>query len=263
MERPAMKYTVVIPAYQAAATLATVIAAWRTAAAESILVVDDGSTDGSAEVAERAGAKVIRCPGNEGRGAARARGMSETDTPFVLMCDSAQIPGGDFLMPALAHFSDTKVAAVMAYSTQPAPRSFVDRWRGRHLFKLGPPEFNRRALLATGLCVLRREAVDQVGGFDPKLRAGEDADLGRRLLAAGWKVISDPSLCAVNLQRDSAHALLVRYARWNSPEGIRGRAWLRQLAYAVKVMVREDLRSGDPFAALLSLAAPFYQLRRR
>jgi GT2 family glycosyltransferase len=110
---------------------------------------------------------------------------------------------------------------------------------------------------------LRHEAVEQVGGFDPKLRAGEDADLGHRLLEAGWDVISDPALQAICIQRDSAHAVLARYARWNSPNGIRGRAWLRQLAYAIKVMVSEDLRSGDPLAALLSLAVPFYQLRRR
>jgi glycosyltransferase involved in cell wall biosynthesis len=263
MERPVMKYTVVIPVYQAAATLPAVISSWRAVTEEPILVIDDGSTDGTVEIAERAGAKVVRCSGNHGRGSARDRGMRETGTPLVLMCDSAQTPGEEFLPRALSHFADPKVAAVFARSIQPAARSVVDRWRGRHLFKLGSPDFNRRALLSTGLCVLRREAVEQAGGFDPNLRAGEDADLGHRLLEAGWDVIADPALQAVCIQRDSAHAVLARYARWNSPNGIRGRAWLRQCAYALKVMARDDLRSGDPLAALLSLASPFYQLRRR
>lgn len=258
-----MKYTVVIPAYQAAVALPAVIAAWQAVTTESILVIDDGSTDGSAEIAERAGARVIRCIPNAGRGAARQRGMSETLTPLVVMGDSAQIPADDFLSRAVAHFSDAQVGAVFAHITQAASRSFVERWRGRHLFKMGTVEFKRQALLSTSLCVLRREAVEQVGGFDPQLRAGEDAELGRRLLAAGWDVIADPALRATCVQHDSAHALLVRYARWNSPQGLRGRDWLRQMAYAVKVMVREDLRARDPLCALLSLAAPFYQWRRR
>ncbi len=179
------------------------------------------------------------------------------------MNDATMLPVDDFLDRAQVWFMEAKVAAVFARVTQPPPHSVADRWRGRHLFKEEAPPLNRGALLATTLCVLRREAVEQVGGFNAALRSGEDADLGRRLLAAGWEVIGDPGLVAMSLSRESAHALLARYARWNSPNGVRGRAWWRQLSYAVKSMAREDLRAGDPLAAVLSVAAPFYQLRRR
>lgn len=260
-----MKFAVVIPACNAAVTLPEVIAAWRAVAPPppAILVVDDGSTDSSATVVERAGASVVRLPENRGRGAARARGMEETDTPLVLMCDAALLPGEDFVARSLNWFAEPKVAAVFAHVTQAEPRTVVDRWRGRHLFKPAPPELNRRALLATGLCLLRRAAIEEVGGFNAGLRSAEDADLGQRLLAGGWDVVADPALRATSLSRESAHALLGRYARWNSPRGIGGRAWLRQLAYAVKTMARDDLRAGDPLAALLSVASPFYQWRSR
>jgi glycosyltransferase involved in cell wall biosynthesis len=260
-----MNYSVVIPAYQAAKTLSTVIAAWRTMtpAPESILVIDDGSSDGTGLIAEREGVPVVAMPRNSGRGAARARGMEAAQTPLVLMCDTTMIPTEEFVARAIPWFAEAKVVAVIAHITQGASRTFVDRWRGRHLFKPEPPPVNRQALLATGICILRRDAVGQVGGFDAVLRAGEDTDLGRRLLAAGWDVVADPSVRAISLSTESAHALLARYARWNSPHGIRGKDWLRQVAYAVKVMARQDLQAGDPLGVLLSLASPFYQLRCR
>jgi len=243
-----------------------VIAAVRaqTVAPAGLIVVDDGSTDGSAACAAEAGARVVALVANLGRGAARARSLAESDADLLFMCDATMEPALDFLSRALPWFDDPLASAVFGHITQSSARNVAERWRGRHLFKTEPPAAPRcDALLATTACVLRVEAARAVGGFNPELRAGEDADLGRRLLAAGWKVIADPALRALSLRTDSAAEALKRYARWNSPDGLRGRAWWRQLAYAAKVMAVDDFRAGDPLAAFLSMAAPFYQLRRR
>lgn len=259
-----MNLATAIPAYQAATTLPRVVDALRAQASGEILVVDDGSTDGTAVTASQCGARVVTHAKNLGRGAARARIMSETQAPLVLMCDSTLEAAPGFVTGALAWFEEAQVAAVFARFTQAGAHTCADRWRGRHLFKMdAPAALNRCASLITGLCILRRSAVDAVGGFDPARRSDEDTDLGQRLIAGGWQVISDPRLYGCCLTNDTAHRVLCRYARWNSPNGTRGYAWLRQLAYAVKVMAREDLRARDPLAALLSLAAPFYQWRRR
>jgi glycosyltransferase involved in cell wall biosynthesis len=65
----------VIPAYQAAATLSTVL--HETAKHLAVLVVDDGSTDGTAEVAAAAGARVLRQTPNQGKGAALRAGFAQ------------------------------------------------------------------------------------------------------------------------------------------------------------------------------------------
>ena len=262
-----MKLIASIPVFNSAATLPRAIAAVRaqTIAPARLLVVDDGSTDGSASAAaSEGGVSVVNLGANMGRGAARARALAESDSDLLFMCDATLGPAPDFLSRALPWFDDPLVSAAFGHVTQSPPRTVAERWRGRHLFKEPPPVTPRSdSLLATGVCVLRVEAARAVGGFNPALRAGEDADLGRRLLAAGWKVVGDPALQALSLRTDSAGRALERFARWNSPNGLRGRAWWRQLAYAVKVMAVADLRALDPLAACLSIATPFYQLRRR
>lgn len=70
-----MKLVAVIPAYQAAKTIVPVVAATRSIL-ERVVVIDDGSTDGSGDVARQAGATVIRFGANRGKGAALRAGFA-------------------------------------------------------------------------------------------------------------------------------------------------------------------------------------------
>jgi glycosyltransferase involved in cell wall biosynthesis len=71
-----LRVAIVIPAYQAAATIRAIIARTRaTAPAADIIVVDDGSTDGTADEARGKGATLITHPRNRGKGAALRDGI--------------------------------------------------------------------------------------------------------------------------------------------------------------------------------------------
>ena len=84
----ARETTVVIPAFNEAQGIATTVAGLKPQGFAEILVVDDGSTDDTAERAEAAGARVVRHPYNKGNGAAVKTGIREAATPVILLMDA-------------------------------------------------------------------------------------------------------------------------------------------------------------------------------
>jgi glycosyltransferase involved in cell wall biosynthesis len=80
--------SIVIPAMDEAPAIGTVVARLRASARwHEVIVVDDGSTDGTADEAESAGAVVVRHPYNKGNGAAVKTGIRRATAPFVLILD--------------------------------------------------------------------------------------------------------------------------------------------------------------------------------
>lgn len=230
-----------------------------------LFLVDDGSSDGSRAVAEHMGVAVVALERNEGRGVVRAAAMAHAQQELVLSCDATNQLPADFLERALPWFANPRCAAVYGRIWQHQAITLADRWRGRHLFHMQVEmAVQHGALLSTYGCVLRREAVLQVGNFDRTLRHSEDADLGRRLLAAGFDVVFDPSLLVVSGVSNSLGQVLERYWRWHAGpnEAISLRGYIKQIWYAAKVMVVRDLRDGDLLSVPVSLLSPHYQFWR-
>ena len=84
----ASRVSIVIPAYNEAAAIATVVEQLRASASwHEIIVVDDGSGDATASHAESAGARVVRHPYNKGNGAAVKSGIRAATGDYVLIVD--------------------------------------------------------------------------------------------------------------------------------------------------------------------------------
>jgi glycosyltransferase involved in cell wall biosynthesis len=259
-----------VPVYNAAATVLAAVESLRMQepALGEVFAVDDGSTDGGADLVEKAGVRVIRQSANLGRGAARRRAMVEASHEFVLCCDAANVLPADFLTKAMPWFDQSEVAAVYGRISQIPGGNTVRRWRGRHLFKteLGLGPARESETFSTYGAVVRRSAVEEVGNYDPSLRHTEDAELGRRLIRKGWKIINDPRLVAYSIANNNLAQVLERYSRWYG--GVEGepfslKAYLKNIWFSIRCMAAEDLAAGDPKAAGISLLAPHAQLWRR
>lgn len=176
--------TVVIPTRDRLALLEQTLATVTTQAA-AIVVVDDGSCDGTAERVVSLGIEVVR---NDGPawGSARARneGIARARTELIAFVDS-----DDLLLPGALDALATAIgSAPFAYGCALAARRDPGGWVVEGL--IAPPRGGVGDLLgynpvpSSGV-VARREALQRVNGFDARLTYSEDHDLWLRLAQLG------------------------------------------------------------------------------
>jgi N-acetylglucosaminyl-diphospho-decaprenol L-rhamnosyltransferase len=270
----------VVVNYESGPALARCVADLTRCGLDAVVVVDNGSTDGSlaASVAASPGFEIIDPGENLGYGAAANRGVAATSSEFVLVCNpDLEVPAG--AVEALAGLLDADHGVALvgpmirtpSGERYPSARQFpsmVDA-AGHALLGIFTPDnrFTRRYQRSeldqaddgshdvdwvSGACFLiRREAFEQVGGFDESFFMYlEDVDLCWRLGRAGWRVAYVPAASVVHLQGRSTdrhpyqmilehHRSLLRFAA-RSSEG-----WRRGLLplVAVGVVVRLGLAS--------------------
>lgn len=184
--------SVIVPAYNAQATLA---AALRSALQQSappleILVVDDGSADGTAAVAEAFGSKVrlIRQP-NGGPGSARNTGIRAARGTWIGLLDADDVWLPTKLERQLALDDDARIGIIACLSDKPGQAC--------------PPEIGfdqlwTNNLLVNSTVLLRRAAWEQAGSYDEarSLISVEDYNLWLRIAAANWRILTRQEVLA-------------------------------------------------------------------
>jgi mycofactocin system glycosyltransferase len=175
-----------------------------------VMFVDDGS--GTPLTGVR-GAMLVRLRHNSGPAAARNAGARAAETPIVAFVDTDVDLHPGWLDGLLWHFDDPGVGFV-------APRVAsgptvgdgdrrVARYEERHSpLDLGPEPARiapgtRVSYVPAAALLVRKEALDMVGGFDATLRCGEDVDAVWRLIAAGWRGRYEPGVVVLHQPRAS------------------------------------------------------------
>ncbi|MHB1928210.1 MAG: glycosyltransferase family 2 protein [Acidimicrobiales bacterium] len=157
----------------------------RTALTVQTLVVDDGSTDDSASVAERLGAEVLRIPSSIGVGPARTRGLQLARGDWVAFLDSDDWWSPDHLDTLWkARRGVVMVASSAVTVSQDGVR--VHGPPGARRAELRRPRDLLRPenIIMVSACMARRDALLAIGGFRPVPHC-EDLDTWVRLLALG------------------------------------------------------------------------------
>jgi len=163
------------------------IARIKTVGVREVIYVDSASTDGSAELASRYGTLSITIhPERPTAAAARNTGWRRATSDLILFLDGDTVLHSDFPRAACDALSmDESIAAVWGHRREMHPeRSIFNRvldldW----IYPPGLTEF------CGGDVLMRRIALEEAGGFDDGLIAGEEPELCRRMRARGFKVL--------------------------------------------------------------------------
>jgi hypothetical protein len=184
-----------------------------------IVVIDNGSSDGSANVGQQAGATVLTMP-RASLSAIRNLGAACTTGPLLGFVDADQIPRSGWITAGFRIFEDEDdLVAAGAPSSPPDEATWVqrsyDRLR-RHVPGRRPIDW-----LTSGNLIVRRCAFDAVGGFDTSLGTCEDVDLCNRLRLAGGRIVADEALGSKHQGDPQTLSALFRGELWRGRDNLR------------------------------------------
>ena len=213
--------SIVIPAFNAADDLVTCLRALNQQTVSrsryEIIVVSDGSTDGTAEVARQEGADQVLVQPHRGPAAARNAGVKAAHGDVVLFTDADCEPSPEWLERMVAPFTDPRVMGTKGtYRTR-------QRARMARLVQLEYEVRYQRMLhreridfIDTYAAAYRRDLLLQCGGFDPTYppSSAEDVDLAFRLVRAGHWLVFVPEAWVWHRHPESLRAYLGRKSRY-------------------------------------------------
>jgi glycosyltransferase involved in cell wall biosynthesis len=231
---------------------------------DEVIVVDNGSSDGTAAVAAAAGVRVVPEP-VPGVYRARNTGWRSSDADLLAFTDADCEPERDWLERLLAPLSDPTVAGVGGEASLGPPETGVARWAVERSFLSQRANFEHPFLpfAATANAAWRRSALEAVGGFEELFLSGGDTDLSWRVQAfAGGRLVYEPDATVTHrfARRVSdvtsrarryagGHAVMaVRWSRWPGFRAAQGSllqrtraVWLLPFRLPYRALARTDL----------------------
>jgi GT2 family glycosyltransferase len=235
--------------------LATIAANRYPADLVEVIVVDHGSTDGSAAVAASAGARVVSCKASS-VSTLRNYGASQATGSILAFVDADHELDPGWLRTAASLFRDPSIGAAGALYHAPPGGTWVQRsygaLRGR---TVGCRDVE---WIGSGNLAIRRHLFDLLGGFDTLLTTCEDVDLCARLRALGHRLVGDEGLRTVHLGDPATLRALFFGELWRGRDNlrvsVRGPLSLRELPSVVVPIL--DLGCLAGVAAGLVWATP-------
>lgn len=261
--RVAEPVSVIVPAYNEKENIANTVRSLATGdyPAIEVIVVDDGSTDGTAEIVEDLNlpnVRVVRMP-NGGKPYALNVGVAWARYDIIVMVDGDTVFEPDSLKELVQPFADPSIGAVAGNVKVSNRRSVVGRWQ--HIEYVIGFNLDRRLYELLG-CIptvpgaigaFRRRALRDVGGVSDRTLA-EDTDLTMAITRAGWRVVYEGRARAWTEAPATLGQLWRQRYRWSY--GTMQAMWRHRGALKESGASGRFGRRGLPFLAFFGIALP-------
>ncbi|MEU1045186.1 glycosyltransferase [Streptomyces sp. NPDC005897] len=256
--------SVIVPAYNEKECIeATLRSLARSTHPIEVVVVDDGSTDGTAEIAESLGLPGVRVvrQANAGKPAALDNGVRHARYDIVVMMDGDTVFEPDTVRHLVQPFADPAVGAVAGNAKVGNRGTLIGAWQ--HIeyvmgFNLDRRMYDLLRCMPTipgAIGAFRREAVLQVGGMSDDTLA-EDTDITIALHRAGWRVVYEEHARAWTEAPGSLGQLWSQRYRWSY--GTMQALWKHRRSLTDKGPSGRFGRVGMPLVVLFQVVTPVF-----
>ncbi len=226
-----------------------------------IIVIDDGSTDGTADLVEAMrlpGVRVVRQQ-NAGKPAALNNGIRHARYDIVVMMDGDTVFEPSTVGELVQPFADPRVGAVAGNAKVGNRDSLIGAWQ--HIeyvmgFNLDRRMYDLLGCMPTipgAVGAFRREALERVGGMSEDTLA-EDTDVTMALHRDGWRVVYAENARAWTEAPESVQQLWSQRYRWSY--GTMQAIWKHRRAVIERGPSGRFGRVGLPFVSLFMVVAP-------
>lgn len=240
---------------------------FQTRKPERLVLIDDGSSDGTGDVARSLGFEVITHAKNRGLGAARNTAINASETELIASLDADCVPHPRWLEILEETLEREQVAGVGGMLVETRNLALADRWRTHHMRQhWGSSVLKNPQFLFGNNTLFQKQSLINVGGYNERYRTNfEDVAISRALRSAGFATVYEPRATVQHLRSDSIRSVLRTNWRWRAADHDRETSmstlvrsvWMdrsRELAG----FLRCDLVNGDLATGLLSLVAVGY-----
>jgi GT2 family glycosyltransferase len=191
-----------------------------------LIVVLDGSSDGSAEIARAHGARLVTID-HRGLSAARNAGIAEARGEIVAFLDDDAYPDSDWLHYVAAALEGSANAGIGGPNIPPDDGMVAECVAAAPGGPIHVLVSDREAEHVPGCnMAFRKSALDGIGGFDERFQAaGDDVDVCWRLQEAGWTLGFNAGAVVMHRRRDSVRRYLEQQYGYGKAEALLERKW--------------------------------------